>query len=232
MVACGDREELLYPENDLAVRIERKSISEEYSVDNITCVLNGEYPQISGHNNREVEEKINALLEERTAGVSRSNVSACPEELKNLVVTGTVAVDTSNVEFRLRTNDKGILSLAYVTSQYMEGAAHPNNSITGITVDLRNGNEFTLENIFLPEYDFATELTKRISQMEQVEGLPAADLAEIRNSEPAFYFNRGDLVLTNLFTVHAIQGAELRIPLTELADVANPTGPIAALLGE
>lgn len=231
LAGCGNRDKLLYPENDLAVKVERKSVEEKRSLDNIVCALSGEFPQISGHNNPAVEEKINALLEERTAAVSRANIERCPEELKRLLVTGTEATDTTNVDFRLYSNEKGVLSIAYVSSQYLEGAAHPNNSIIGVTVDLRTGNEYTLENMFVPDFDFKAELNKRLIAMEQTQGLNAEGIVDIRNPKPAFYFSKGNLVLTDLFTVHAIQGAELRIPLSELKDAAEPTGPIAALLG-
>lgn len=233
LAACKDREAMLYPDQgELFVQLERKSVDQEFTGERIRCVVTGEYPQISGHHNEKIQRRINAELEDRTVEHSRADAEQCVEDLSDLLIAEDELVSTANVEFRLHTNERGVLSLSYLTSTYMEGAAHPNNDVTGMTIDLRTGEFYELQDLFVDSYDIEAELTNRLLDMREAEGLDARSVNEMRTDEPAWYVTPDALTFINLFDVHALRGLRVKIPLSELEEVAAPTGPIAALSGQ
>ena len=100
-----------------------------------------------------------------------------------------------------------------LTSQMLEGAAHPNNSINTFTFDLQSGQTIDLAEYFRDTPGYEEILEQAIAaalEREEMEIDP-----ELRNPIKKFYLTRDALVLVDLFDVHVLKGFEVRIPLTD-----------------
>jgi len=69
--------------------------------------------------------------------------------------------------------------------------------------------------------DFADDPTWNDAPPEPEEGTP---------HPYDFYFTERELVMVNLFYVHALQAVWARIPFSDLSNVADPNGPLYQIL--
>jgi hypothetical protein len=192
--------------------VEQVFLQEEASIDGITCVLEGGYPHIKDLSSVQVEININAALDE-FANTTKENVRDCPSKLLELTEDGAETRDTTVVQYDVKLLNADVFSLTLLTSQMLEGAAHPNNSIDTFTFDLSTGQTIDLAEYFrdTPGYEEILEQAIVIAlQREEMDIDPA-----LRNPTEKFYLTESGPVLTDLFDVHALKGFEVRIPTIE-----------------
>ncbi len=192
--------------------VEQVFLQEEASIDGITCVLEGGYPHIKDLSSVQVEININAALD-AFANLTKENVRDCPAQLVELTEDGAETRDTTQVQYDVKLLNADVFSLMLLTSQMLEGAAHPNNSINTFTFDLQSGQTIDLAEYFRDTPGYEEILEQAIAaalQREEMEIDP-----ELRNPIKKFYLTRDALVLVDLFDVHVLKGFEVRIPLTD-----------------
>jgi len=192
--------------------VEQVFLQEEASIDGITCVLEGGYPHIKDLSSVQVEININAALD-AFANLTKENVRDCPAQLVELTEDGAETRDTTQVQYDVKLLNADVFSLMLLTSQMLEGAAHPNNSINTFTFDLQSGQTIDLAEYFRDTPGYEEILEQAIAaalEREEMEIDP-----ELRNPIKKFYLTRDALVLVDLFDVHVLKGFEVRIPLTD-----------------
>ena len=185
---------------------------EEYTENGITCIAEGIYPKISGLTSKQVEVNINSYFDEFTYGI-REDMRNCPKFLANVTEDEAELTDTTDVDFVVTRLDNQYLSIILMRSQYFEGAARPNNSIDTFVFDIATGQPIPVE-------DFAdtSVLTEYVKTQVAKEGLGDYP-SETSNPIKKYFLTEKDLVLVDLFFVHAIQAFEVKVPLAEIVDL-------------
>ena len=219
-----NREEMLFPTTNLSMSLEAMTVQEEAREGFMRCTLDAKYPQVSGHTKEATEIMINDLLKKHTLEASQQELTACLRALTNRYAPGTEALDTLRSSFRLRTNEKGVLSISYSTTITKTGAEEPQKVTRAININLPEGTQYSLNDLF-EETDVDAFIEEHVAKHEEIANTDAE-----RNQSPVFYFHRGNLVLTELYTDTELNTAELRIPLAELQSIARKGGPIDILL--
>jgi hypothetical protein len=192
--------------------IEQVFLQEEASIEGITCVLEGGYPHIKDLSSVQVEININAALDE-FANTTKENVRDCPAQLVELTEDGAETRDITQVQYDVKLLNADVFSLTLLTSQMLEGAAHPNNSIDTFTFDLQSGQAIDLAEYFRDTPGYEEILEQAIVAALQREEMDID--RELRNPTEKFYLTESGLVLVDLFDVHALKGFEVRIPIIE-----------------
>ncbi|WP_461205853.1 DUF3298 and DUF4163 domain-containing protein [Clostridium sp. DL1XJH146] len=113
------------------------------------------YPEVSGITNVEVQGKINNLIKEKFA-IDESSIDDSKE--------------TYTITYKTQQKTSEILSLEINSSLYFDGAAHPNNAIDAITIDMKTGEEIKLQDLFKADVDYETSLNEILKKrMEETE---------------------------------------------------------------
>jgi CAP12/Pycsar effector protein, TIR domain/Deacetylase PdaC len=202
----------------------RKRGTEEYSV---------EYPAIQGLSNSYLERRLNTLLEntiKRFMGLI--NEEGSPTEPDEDIEDRWEHPAWSSFEVTLATPD--LLSVRVHHS--IGGGAHPINSTLGITIDMHSGYRYSVFDLFKTDLNYRgllhTLIRRALAQDDPKYKDHHSDL-DLDERKPGLYdfvFEERELVFVNLFWVHAIHGLWARIPYSDMANVADPLGPLAALL--
>ena len=127
---------------------------------------------------------------------------------------------TGTSEITLKTNK--YLSIKWLLSQMMDGAAYPNNSIASMTINLDTGRPIELGNLFKDGTDYIGTLNKILLAKIEKEDLPL--MSEFRGIEglQSFYLTDMSLVIyysEGQYTPHAVGALEFRIPFSQLANI-------------
>ena len=206
------------------------TLQEKASTGGITCIFDGRYPLLQTKNQSESIDSINTLLQNKILGEDHRDIEKCPALYANLVEDDSSLTETVTIGFEIELNEKGLLSISHMASHYLEDAAHPSNSIGATTVDVSSGKEYSLTSLFQYDTSYRDRLEDAVYiWMESKDLVESSDLLTTFD-EWVFFLRPETLILTNLFDIHALQGARVEIPLEELFDVADPTGPLMRFL--
>jgi hypothetical protein len=128
-----------------------------------------------------------------------------------------------------------LISVRFVTSEDTLGAAHPNNSVNAVTVLMSEGRELTVSDVFRADsgwQDFVTRravatLTRDFSDYGFEP--PQRDVRETATKAHLWLINENGLTILfppySFGGPHALGGAEVMIPWTDLRDYLNPAAP-------
>jgi len=120
-------------------------LPQEMVVGSITLV----YPRISALPDRGVEEKLNAIIR---------------QEMDSFATRVDVPQMTGNTQYAVQFNGQDVLSVTLGESFYAKGAAHPMSYLRGFTMNVRNGRVYQLQDLFLPDRDYATTLSGMVQE--------------------------------------------------------------------
>lgn len=198
----------------VTVTLEHRSVKQAH------YVLNATFPRISGLRKATLQVHINALL--------RKALPVQPPSAEDVARMGPTEVYKEEVKYTVTLNQHHLLSLLYsgLGFQTKDGhfnAAHPSKLIRALTLDLDSGRLYHYKDLFKPGADGDTIVRKHFS----AELAPMADSDQTQRS---FYLTPGKLVIVFPDAPYAVQGAEVTVPLADLAVVANPKGPLARLI--
>ena len=211
--------------------IDAVPMQENASQSGVTCVLEGEYPLVTGTTPYQAVDEINALIREKITDTYSEGVQDCPSMYLELIEPDSILKETTQFGFHVELNEKNLLSITHFASHYLEGAAHPTNLLDAFTVDVATGKQYSLASLFRIGSPYRERLIGIAQEQMRRDGIVASDEGQTDFSEWIFYFRPNHLVLGNFFTIHALQAMQVAIPLSELADIAREDGPIARLLG-
>lgn len=191
--------------------VEQVFLQEEAKLDGIVCTIEGSYPHISGLSSVQVEVNINALMDEY-ARKAKDGIAQCPEYFNDITEEGAEILDSTTVSYDVKLLDDNVFSVVLLSSQMLEGAAHPNNTIDTFVFDLSSGQPMSLSEYYAdtPGYEDILEKAITGSLLREEMDIDGA----LRNPTKKFYLTNDSLVLVDLFDVHALKGFEVRIPLT------------------
>lgn len=133
--------------------------------------------------------------------------------------------------FELKTNEKGVLSLSLYNYAYT-GGAHGVTLQHSYTFDIASGKSYSLADLFKP----GSAYVKRLSDLvrEQIESRRITTLEPFRTILPNQPFYIADRALVIYFPLYELTSYAFGFPyfpisVYDIADIINPTGPLAVM---
>lgn len=176
------------------------------------------YPKVSGLADRGVQQRINLAILERVYALIREQ-GYVQDPTKEM--TGGYAV---------KLNDKCVLSLYFTNYAYAQGAAHGLTIANTLNVDLATGRIYELKDLFRENSGWRMRISEAIKK--QIKERDISLIADFKTIEPGhkdWFMTPTDLVVffqAYEYTPYVYGLPEFPIPYAELADIANPHGPM------
>ena len=193
--------------------VQKVFLKEKSSLNNIVCTLDGSYPHITNLSSVQVEININATMD-AFADALKENIRNCPTLLTKNTEEGTKTIDSTTVDYTVTLLNEDFYSVSLLTSQMLEGAAHPQNSIDTFVFDIHTGQPISLKDYFSNTPNYKQQLENAVVLAMKEEGIDID--STLRNPIEKFYLTEQYLVLTDLFDVFTLKGFEVKIPFTDI----------------
>lgn len=133
--------------------------------------------------------------------------------------------------FELKTNEKGVLSLSLFNYAYT-GGTHGVTLQHSYTFDIVSGKSYSLADLFKPGSAYVKYLSDLVRA--QIESRQIATLEPFRTilpNQPFYIADRALVIYFPLFelTPYAFGFPYFPISVYDIADIINPTGPLAVM---
>ncbi|MCM1988240.1 RsiV family protein [Oceanirhabdus seepicola] len=130
--------------------------------------------------------------------------------------------ETLNVDYTITKKTNEILSMYFVHSLMMEGAAFPSTYIEGLTFNMSYAGMLELKELFREDIDYKNILNSILN--EKVKELEFEVFEEFKGieEEQGFYLTDSSLVIyyqEGIYTPHAIGPLFMEIPIEEIEDI-------------
>lgn len=180
-------------------------------------VRHAAWPQVSGLPGK-LQNRINATL--------RAAVPSAAPSAAERAAMGKGEVYSEEVDYVVSLNNRHLLSVLYsgLAMPTLDGhiyAAHPTKLIRSLTIDLDTGRAYGWGSLFKPDSGAEAYVSKRIE----------AALKNPIDERRDFYLTPTKLVVIFPDAPFVIQGAEVPIPVADMAAWVSTSGPLARLLG-
>lgn len=179
--------------------------------------LNVFYPQVMGLTNISVQQRINsAIISLLNKLITEQGYYKNPQ----IQVTGW---------YELKTNERGILSITIGNYAYPPRAAHGMTYIKSLNFDVNTGRIYQLPELFKPDSDYISVLSKNIRNQIQERKLPVLNGFTTIDPNQDYYI--ADKALVVYFQLYEITPYFVGLPMFpvsvfELQDIAREKGPI------
>lgn len=177
------------------------------------------YPEVINLEDKQVEEKVKRIIEERFCLKDESIGEEGVEEEEDYKQTLTIT-------YEITKKSKDILSIKLLSGLLMEGAAYPSNYLEGITFDMNTGEEITLENLFKKDAEYKSVineiLNRKINELEFELSGGSYDEFKGIEEEQGFYLTTSSIVFIyqeEIYAPHAVGIFELEISFEEIKDI-------------
>lgn len=192
-------------------------ISEHASEGGVVCNASGNYPHVSNLSSSQIEANINGYLDEYARQIS-IDMEHCTNQYADLLAKDGTLMENTDIDYIVTRFDEVYLSILLLRSAYMDGAAHPNNMIDAYVFDMTTGQPLALEDLFAKDSNYMTYLENAVREAAEREDIGTYP-SDTSNPISTYYVTDTDLVLTDLYFVHAIQAFEVAIPLEDITDM-------------
>ncbi|KAB2953382.1 DUF4163 domain-containing protein [Heliorestis acidaminivorans] len=177
------------------------------------------YPQVTGFSDQALEERINKILKNEAFSYREKTL----KEATELELDGEKM--SFYGDFEVAYNQSGLLSIAMPQGSYFEGAAHPNNYLSAITVDVKEGKIVYLPELFTEKTDLKALLDPLMEAQIKARNLTLlADFAGLEEAQE-YYLGPAHLIIyyqTYAYTPHAYGPLKLAIPYQQVAEHLDP----------
>lgn len=195
-------------------------VTKEYSKDNIHI----KYPQLNGLSDMQKQTALNEFIKN---DILNSQVNTIYE---NGIADEAMPLSL-DLDYQVTLNTPELLSIAYEGSSYIEGGAHPNNILYGLTLDLQNQKKLYLSNFT----DISMDLIDKIKNAKSVSNQSLGEIDDETVQESIKTAFNNDLeTLGPGFIIWALEhGSESNFYITDESlfvcyDVAHVLGDYAA----
>lgn len=179
------------------------------------------YPVIHGLPNSVVEGKIN-----------RSIMSALNRLLRD---QGLFLKELQEMigYFEVKTNERNILSLALNVYSYT-GGAHGNTMLRSLTFDITTGKRYSLKDLFKPNSNYVTRLSKLIQDQIKDRKLPILEpFTSIKPDQDYYIADKSLVIYFQLYElVPYVYGFPyFPISVYDIQDIIDEEGPLGKMIG-
>lgn len=135
--------------------------------------------------------------------------------------------------YEIKNNQRGILSLTLSNFATMSSMAHPVDHLTSLTTDVRNGNMYSLKDLFKPNSNYVNVISKLVKEQIKQRQLPVFE--EFKRIRPDQDYYIADKALVIYFQRYEIGPRPLGYPMFplsiyDLQDIINEQGPLATMI--
>ncbi|MBZ4645343.1 MAG: hypothetical protein PWR27_2037 [Petroclostridium sp.] len=173
------------------------------------------YPQIAGLKDSEIQDKINGLI---------------VDQVQQLVYDQIRNASEIKGGYKVKLNQKGILSLVLEQYSYATGAAHGTTQMKSVTVDLETAKVYELKDLFDPNSNYIERINRTIKKEIREKNIPLlVDFQGIKDNQ-RFYLTEKDIVLYYQlyeYTPYAYGIPEFNISFASISDTFAANGPLA-----
>lgn len=136
-------------ENEISI----KTINEASDQDKIKITL--QYPQIDGLDDQAVQDGINSIFSKKAMEARNKGLKNAEEMGMELAsgYTGSPNKCETYLDYRLKYNQKGLLSIVFMDYQYT-GGAHGLTEQSSYTFNLKTGEEYQLKDLVKSDADY------------------------------------------------------------------------------
>ncbi|MDD3024621.1 MAG: stalk domain-containing protein [Syntrophomonadaceae bacterium] len=197
------------PKSKIVVLEGKYTIStKNYTEDNEKVGTDIKYPVFTNMDDKGIENKVNEIIRERIDSYKTFYHQDDETYKESIFVT-----------YEITKKAEDVVSLYFVISLYTEGAAHPNNLMDGVTVDLKTGKELELKGLFKEDLNYKQILNQILHQ--KIEELDYELFDEFKGieEEQGFYMTDSGLVIyyqEYVYTPHAVGPLRLEISHDEI----------------
>lgn len=189
--------------------------------ENNNVIIDISYPQITGHENKEVEDKINMVLFNHYKDIKESNLKNMNntlEEMNNEIDHKSFGITE---KYEMKSVNDDILSIVFMDYTYT-GGAHGMTYQSSYTIDLKSGKVYELKDLFKENVDYVEILSSKV----KAELSPDDLMAEFEKIKPKqdFYIQNNQLVIyfqLYEYTSYAYGIPEIKIPLSQISNLLN-----------
>jgi uncharacterized protein DUF3298 len=194
--------------------------------------ISAEIPVLVGSNDRRVKAfnaEMNAIVE--------GAIATFKNNLANIPPSPNSTASTFQLRYNLLSPPGNILSLKFDIQTYYTGAAHPGDTSQTATFDLERGQDVSLADLFVPDVDYLTPLSKYcIAQLNTrdigFQGFELGATATAQNYRNWNITADGLMITFDEYQVapYAAGPQTVVIPYKDLAQIIQGDGPLAAFL--
>jgi len=178
------------------------------------------YPQVTAIERQVVQTRINRLLRHKVRQLLRRQ----EYRKKDVYVWGNNVTEL---------NSSGILSIVMDVYAYRKHAAHGLTLRDSVTLNIKNGHNYKLQELFIPGVDYITPISEEISRQIKERDIPLiAEFKQIRPDQP-FFLREDNLVIyfaTYEYTPYYVGLPEFPIPFTALRPLIDQKSPLYRFL--
>lgn len=199
---------------DLPVAIGHKILQKK------TPKINVYYPFVIGLANTQAELKINSAI---VTTLNKTMIELGYHEPSLQEMVG---------EFEIKTNERNILSLT-LTVYAFTGGAHGMTIVKALSFDVTTGEQYELKDLFKPDSDYVTVLSKIIEQKIKDWDIQLLEpFTKIRPDQDFYFADHSLVIYFQLYeiTPYAWGFPYFPIPILDIQDIIQPGGPLEKLL--
>lgn len=162
-----------------------------------TLKLNIQYPELSGLDNPEIQNRLNSLF----AGLA-AEAKGRGYEIEKFIgqdeITRHIKAEVY-FNYNVKYNQKGLLSIVFYDYQY-SGGAHGFTVQSSYTFDLRTGKEYKIKDLFRDGIDYISMVSSEVKrQMEESEAPLLNPFESIKADQDFYLTNKGIVVYFQLY---------------------------------
>lgn len=182
--------------------------------------LQAEYPVVFGLPDPVIQETINSKIR----GLVNKLIGEQGYYTNPLTqITGT---------YELKTNERGILSLSIIVYSFA-GGAHGITVTKSLTMDVRTGQVYQLQDLFKPGIDYVKRLSDIIKLQIQQRNIPLlVEFNQINSNQDFYVADKSLVIYFQLYELTAYVYGFQYFPISvyEIQDIINEQGPLGRML--
>lgn len=195
--------------------------------------IEGQYPQIEGSTDAGVigfNKAVNSLITSQIADFKKDVADADSD-------AGATTESGLTVDFEITTATSDLISVAFASSPYFAGAAHPNHYTSVLNYDLKTGKSIALADVFKPGSNYLqvlanyciAQLKKRLGEMSDSSTINEGASAKLENYQSWNIGKKGLEITFDPYQVAAYAAGPQRVIVRydALKNLLNPNGPVA-----
>lgn len=182
------------------------------------------YPQVVGHWNVTVQNKINRKIYEM---------------IEYLIQQQYVEQDTTNFEemigtFEIKTNERNVLSISFSNYAFVPYSAHGLTLMKSLTFDVTSGKTYSLQQLFKLNSQYVERISENIKEQIRKREIPVLEPFQQISKDQDYYIADKSLVI--YFPVYELTPGYYGFPMFpisvyELQDIVIEDGPLGRMIG-
>lgn len=181
------------------------------------------YPVIVGGTTDKAKKKINDEIVDTVSDLFE----------KNIILSKKTNFKEINMFYKITLNRKDIVSILFGCYTYVDKAAHGYTAYASLTVNLKTGESYDLEDLFNSKSSYIQELNNIIERYIKINNIPANDTIQSITNDQEFYLKPKSLVMyfpVGKYTPYSYGLFKIVIPYSSIKNLLGPKSPIQNLL--